>query len=180
MFDDHSPIGRIIHFLARYTALLGGAVLTGVIVLITLSIVGRALIWAGLRPIRGDYELASIGVAFVVFAFLPWTHLMRGHAVVTLVTDNFSKRVNAWILVLTDAAILVAAAFLTWTLYQGMLEKFAYGETTLLLRIPLGWAYASALVGCVVFVIVALFVFCRSLSNAVSGRIEASRGGAEI
>ncbi len=180
MFDDNSPFGRSVIYLAKATALAGGCMLIAVIAMVTVSIIGRAFIWAGTRPIRGDYELASAGVAFAVFAFLPWTHLVRGHAIVSLVTDRFSARANAWILVVTDASILATAAFITWRLYDGMLEKFAYGETTLLLRLPLGWAYASAFAGCAVFVAVAFYVFGRSVSNALSGRVETMRGGGEI
>lgn len=180
MFQDHSLLGRSIYGLAKVTALAGGAVLTLVIAMVTVSIVGRTLLWAGLRPITGDYELASAGVAFAVFSFLPWAHLVRGHAVVTLVTDRFGPKVNSWILVVTDAMMLATAAFIAWRLWFGMLDKFAYRETTLLLRMPLGWPYAAAMVGATIFVIIALYVLGRSISNARAGRLESERVGGEI
>src|SRR5690606_33171079 len=80
VFTDQSPLGRGIHALAKGTALVGGAVLIGLVVLVVASVTGRALLWAGLRPVPGDYELVEAGTAFAVFAFLPWAHLERGHA----------------------------------------------------------------------------------------------------
>lgn len=180
MFQDHSPLGRSVYGLAKLMAWLGGAVLIAVVAMVTISIIGRALIWAGLRPIWGDYELASNGVALAVFAFLPWAHLERGHAVVTLFTDRFGQRINSWILVITDLMMLIAAAFIAWRLWFGVLDKFAYGETTLLLRIPLGWPYALGFAGAAMFVLVAIYVLGRSITNAVAGRVEPKHVGGEI
>lgn len=180
VFQDHSPLGRSVYALARALALIGGLAMVVVVAMVTISIVGRALIWAGLRPILGDYEMASMGIAFAVFTFLPWAHLERGHAIVTLFTDQFGPRINAWLLVVTDAMMLATAAFIAWRLYFGMLDKFAYRETTQLLRIPLGWGYAAGFACTLVFVIAALYVLGRSITNALTGRPEAQRLGAEL
>lgn len=150
------------------------------VIMMMISIIGRALLDFGLRPVTGDYELVSIGMGLAVFAFLPWAHLQRGHALVSLVTDNFGVRVNGWILVITDLMMLVASAFIAWRLYFGMMDKFAYRETTLLLRFPLGWAYAMGFVGAVAMVLVAIFVLGRSLGYALRGEAEPKRMGAEI
>jgi TRAP-type C4-dicarboxylate transport system permease small subunit len=161
-------------------ALAGGIVLIGLVLLVVVSVTGRALLWAGLRPVRGDYELVEAGVGFAVFAFLPWAHLDRGHAIVSIVTDRFGPVVNRSILVVTDIMMLAAASFIAWRLYDGMLDKFRYNETTLLLRMPLGWSYTAALVGAVIFVIVAIYVLGRSISNALAGRSETQSSGAEL
>lgn len=179
MFSDESVLGRAVHGLARWMAIAGGVVLLGMIVVVVVSVVGRAFIWAGLKPILGDYELISVGMGFAVFAFLPWAHLERGHALVSLVTDNFSAAVNAWILVVTDLLMLLAATFICWRLYFGMTDKFNYHETTILLGLPMGWAFLAALVGAVVFVIVAAFVFARSCADALAGKAPAKHVGVD-
>ena len=161
-------------------AVLGGLALIGMIVIVVVSVVGRAFIWAGLKPILGDYELISIAMGFVVFSFLPWAHLMRGHALVTLVTDNFSVRVNAWILVVTDLLMLIASSFIAWRLFIGTTDKFANRETTILLGLPMGWAFALSMIGAVVLVIVAIFVFGRSIGNALAGKAEPRHAGGEL
>lgn len=177
MFGEEGFLGRIVTALAKLMALTGGAMLLGLVGLIVASVFGRALMGIGLRPIMGDYELVSAGIGFAVFAFLPWAHLNGGHAVVTLLTDRFPARVNAWIMAVTDLIMLAAAAFIAWRLWHGMLDKFLYGETTLLLRMPLGWAYAAAFSGAAIFVIVAMYVFARSLALAISGRPGPSNAG---
>lgn len=180
MFRDSSPLGKVTRWLARWTAVAGGVVLIAMVVVIIVSVVGRAMIWAGLRPIAGDYELVGVGMGFAVFAFLPWAHLERGHALVSIVTDRFPQVVNSWILVATDLMMFVAAAFIAWRLYAGMMDKFAYKETTLLLRMPLGWGYAAGFFGAAVMVIVAAYVLGRSLTNAITGTPEVRQAGGEV
>lgn len=179
MFADDGGLGRFVNALARWTAVAGGLALIGMTVLICVSVLGRALLWAGLKPITGDYELVSIGMGFAVFAFMPWAHLKRGHALVSLVTDALSPASNRILLVITDLAMLVAAAFIAWRLHAGMLDKFAYKETTLLLRFPLGWAYAFGLVGAVILVIVSVFVLGRSVGMALRGENEPKVAGGD-
>lgn len=180
MFRDESVLGRATIGLAKGLAVLGGAALLAVVLMVVASVIGRALIWVGLRPITGDYELVSVGMGFAIFAFMPWVHLQRGHALVSLVTDSFGVRANAWLLVVSDVMMLALSSFIAWRLYFGMLDKFAYHETTLLLRFPLGWAYALGLVGAVALVLVSVYVAGRSLSYALAGQAEPRRVGAEI
>ena len=180
MFKDESILGRLVTGLAKLLAIAGGVVLLAMVAMICISIVGRALLAFGLKPITGDYELVSIGMGFAIFAFLPWAHLTRSHAIVSLITDSFGARVNSWILVVTDIMMLAASAFVAWRLYFGMMDKFAYKETTLLLRFPLSWAYAVAFVGAVALVVVAVYVLGRSLSYALAGQSEPKQAGAEI
>ncbi|HEV2901007.1 MAG TPA: TRAP transporter small permease [Pseudaminobacter sp.] len=165
---DETKLGRGVYGLARYVAIAGGVVLTAIVIITVLSVVGRAFIWAGLGSIRGDYELVEAGVGFAIFAFLPWTHLTRGHAVVSVFTDFLSARANAWIMVVSDALMLAIAAFIAWRHWLGTVDKFNYGETTLLLRMPLWWAYAAGMVGAAVFVVVAVYVLVRSVREALS------------
>ena len=165
---DESGLGRIVHGLARLSAVAGGAMLLLVAMITVVSVIGRAFIWAGLTSIRGDFELVEAGVGFAVFSFLPWAHLTRGHAVVTVFSDLFNARVNAILVVISDLLMCLAAAFLAWRHAAGMLDKLAYGETTLLLRLPLWWAYAIGMPGALIFVLVAFYLLARSLGNAVS------------
>lgn len=163
-----TTLGRIVHGLARLSAIAGGTMLLLVAMITVISVVGRAFIWAGLTSIRGDFELVEAGVGFAVFSFLPWAHLTRGHAVVTVFSDLFNARVNAILVVISDLLMLVAAAFLAWRHAAGMVDKLAYGETTLLLRLPLWWAYAIGMPGALIFVLIALYVLARSVADAIS------------
>lgn len=174
---DESPIGRLVHGLARWTAIVGGLIIVVAALVTTLSVSGRALISTGLGSIRGDFELVEVGVGFAVFAFLPYAHLTRAHAIVTIVTERFSARANAALVFISDLLMLVAALFLAWRHFYGMLDKLDYGETTLLLRLPLWWSYAASMVGAAVFVIVAAYVLATSFLNLVSATPERPEQG---
>lgn len=179
MFQDTSVLGRLANGVARWMAIAGGIVLLAMVVLVVVSVTGRAFIWAGLKPILGDYELVTVGMGFAVFAFLPIAHIARGHALVSLITDSLGPRTNAWILVVTDLLMLVASAFIAWRLWFGMLDKFNYRETTILLGISMGWAFAAAMVGAAAMVFVAFYVFGRSISDALAGRAGLKHVGSE-
>ncbi len=165
---DKTIVGRLVHGLAKYVAIAGGAVLVAIVALIVISVIGRALLWAGLKPITGDYELVEAGTGFAIFAFLPWVHLTRGHALVSVFTDFLSARINAWIVVVSDTLMLAVGSFIAWRHWLGMIDKYNYGETTLLLRLPLWWSYAGGMVGAAAFVIVAAYVLARSIAEATS------------
>jgi TRAP-type C4-dicarboxylate transport system permease small subunit len=168
MSMDNTRVGWWVHGLAKYVAIAGGLAMIAIVVLIVISVIGRALLWAGLKPITGDYEIVEAAVGFAIFAFLPWVHLTGGHAVVSIFTDFLNARVNAWIIVVADALMLAAAAFIAWRHWLGMIDKYNYGETTLLLRMPLWWSYAGGMVGAAAFVIVAAYVLARSIAEATS------------
>jgi TRAP-type C4-dicarboxylate transport system permease small subunit len=172
---DSTPVGRFVFALARYTALAGGAVLIGFMLVTVINIGGRALLplnqVLGARifgPIPGDYEIAEAGLAFAAFAFLGWCTLTRGHAIVSLVTDKFPVRANAAIELAMETLTLVAAIFIAWRHGAGLLDMFRNGETSFILRFPMWWAYAASMIGAVVWVIVLAYCVARSALNATS------------
>ncbi|AXC50717.1 TRAP transporter small permease [Paracoccus suum] len=118
------------------------------------TIAGRIELWlsgqwpqlgwlAGLRPIRGDYELVEMGTAIAVACFLPWCQIARGHARV----DLFGRRLPAWLDMLWDLLMAAAMALLAWRVGAGMMQKLASGESSFLRGIPLWWGYAGVLPG---------------------------------
>jgi len=141
--------------LARLFALLGGLVLSVLIVLTCLSVVGRslngllhtasvqalgpwvdALLDLGIGPINGDFELVEAGMAFAIFAFLPLCQLNGAHASV----DIF------------------------------LLSKRSSGQTTFLLEFPVWWAYAFSLSGAGVAALVSVYVACMHVAECVTGQ----------
>lgn len=175
---DDTPLGRVVTGIARLVAIAGGLAL-GLAALVTvISVIGRALIPLGLSPIPGDVELVQAAILFAVFAFLPWCHLERGHAVVAILTDRFPVRIGAIIEFIWDVVMVVAAAFITWRFAYGLLDKVANKESSFILRIPLWVIYAGGMVGAVTFVIVAAYCALRSGRNAFSARPVAPVSGA--
>lgn len=148
------PVART---LARITAMAGGLVLTALVVMTCLSITGRALSFAGLGPVPGDFELVEAGIAFAVFAFLPWCILNAGHATVDIFTNGLPVQANRVLLAFWEMVMAATVAFIAWRLYEGFLGKLRNGETTFLLQFPVWWAYAACLVPACVTVLVALW-----------------------
>lgn len=163
---DDTPVGRFVLGLAGTIAVGGGLALIVITAITVLSVIGRAMIPLGLGAIPGDVEMVQAGILFAVFAFLPWCHLERGHAIVAIVTDRFPVRFSAMAEFLWDVAMLVAAAFVAWRLLAGLLDKYGNRESTFILRIPLWLVYSAGLIGAAVFVIAALYCAVRSGRNA--------------
>ncbi len=158
-------VGRI----AALLALAGGAVLLLLVLLTCVSIAGRSLISAGLGPIPGDFELVEMGIAFSVFSFFPWCQYKGAHARVDLFRRAFGRSFN-WLLdVVSQLLMLVVAFLIAWRLYDGMLDKFEYAETTFILELPLGWGYAAALPGVSAFVLVCAFCLLKTLTRERPG-----------
>ena len=105
---------------------------------------------------------------FAVFAFLPWCHLERGHALVAILTNRFPFRFSAVAEFIWDAVMLAAAGLIAWRLGAGLGDKYGNGESTFILRVPLWVVYSAGLFGAVIFVLVAAYCVARSGANALA------------
>jgi TRAP-type C4-dicarboxylate transport system permease small subunit len=165
---DETPVGRFVIRLASAAAVAGGASLAFAIAITVVSVIGRALIPLGLRPIPGDVELVQATILFAVCCFLPWCHLERGHAIVAIVTDRFPIRFSAGAEFIWDVLMFVAAALIAWRLWAGLIDKLGNKESTFILRIPIWIIYSAGLLGAIIFVVAAAYCAVRSGRNAVS------------
>lgn len=136
--------------MARWTALLGGLVLVALMLMVVVSVAGRALIGVGLGPVPGDFELVEVGVGIAVFFFLPWCYLKGGHATVDLLHMHMPRWFQKTVDTTSDLLMLAVWLVMTWMLWEGMVEKKEYMETTFILQMPVWWAYAFCLVGAVI------------------------------
>lgn len=167
MFDR---IDRLVRSLAAVLAILGGLVLVAVILTTVASVSGRALLWMGLGPIRGDFELVELGTGFAVFSFLPWVQINRQHASVEILTMHLGETANRLIDLASDVLMLAIAVLLTWKHWNGTLDKLAYGETTFIIQYPIWWAYASGLLGAFGFVLVSFWCVILSARALLTGQ----------
>lgn len=178
VIDAHRPagvlpgleaqVGAVIGFAALILAVAGGLIFTGLALMTTLSIVGRALVSLGLGPIPGDFELLEAGTAIAVFAFLPWCQLRGGHVTVDLLVERFPAKLAEAFTLLGNLAMTAVAALLAWRLYAGMGDRFRYNETTMILGIDLGIPYAASLVGAIFFVIASAYTVWRSVNRVAA------------
>ncbi|MGE5145270.1 MAG: TRAP transporter small permease [Candidatus Eiseniibacteriota bacterium] len=149
-------IGRLRHRLERMTralALAGGALLVAAIVITLVSVVGR---YAFGLPVPGDYELVETTCAIGVFLFFPYTHAVGGNIAAEFFTAGLSKRRQRLLDVANDVVFMIVALALTWRLAGGLMDKLATGETTILIGIPLWWAYGFAVLSMFLLTVVCL------------------------
>lgn len=190
---------RFMDKLTHFFALLGGLVLSFLIVMTCLSIAGRiinsilhsdflqsfmpgiagALLATGVGPINGDFELVEAGLAFAIFAFIPLCQLHNGHAAVDIFIARFpvlNKRMQVIIDVVFAAVLILIAV----KLFSGMQSKLSSGQTTLLLQLPVWWGYAASLLGATVAALVGIYIAAVRLFEISTGQqILSIAGGAE-
>lgn len=166
-------VGRIVGHFASALAILGGAVLTAVMIMAVISIVGRWFVGTELPvigrlgPIKGDFELVEMGVGFAVFSFMGWCQFQRGHVTVDIFVSRLGPRALAGLSAFSNIAITAAAALIAWQHGLGMMDKIRYHESTMILQIPVWWGYAATLVGAWAFALVSLYTVWRSLNEAL-------------
>ncbi|MBT8408173.1 MAG: TRAP transporter small permease [Alphaproteobacteria bacterium] len=181
---------RLIDRLARTMALLGGIVLTILILLVCVSVFGRgmntfghsdlltglapgaaeALIATGVGPVTGDFELVEAGIAFAIFAFLPICQLYGGHATVDIFTSKLGRGPNRLLATFWEVVLTLTILLITWRLSAGMADKMGYGETTFLLQFPVWWAYAASFAAACVASIVAVYCAAMRAIELATGR----------
>ena len=187
---------RLMLGLAKLMAILGGIVLSALILLTCISVLGRSLngifhgdfmervapgfaqwmIDLGVGPVNGDFELVEAGVAFAIFAFIPLCQITAGHASVDVFANAFPRWLDRTLRTLTEIVFAAVLVLIAWRLYDGMLSKMRFGETTFLIQFPVWWAYAASLVGAVMAAIVGVYMACIRVIEYVTGRTLVPEG----
>lgn len=171
-------LGRRLETLCGFVAMIGGFVLVAIILVSTVSVLGRSLplllaplgLIPPVRGIPGDIELVQLGCALAVFSYLPYCQLKRANVLVGAFTKNLPVRLRSAFDLAANLLFLVLTALVAVQLGSGMIEKFHNGDSTMVLRIPEVWAYAAALVAAWLLVIATAYTVLRSLIEIVSGR----------
>ena len=186
--------------LARLFALLGGATLSLLIVLVCASVIGRSLNgmmhsdWAqanlpqladwllglGIGPINGDFEIVEAGMAFAIFAFLPICQLHGAHASVDIFTSNLPRSFNRVLRLLIELVFAAVLITLAWQLTLGGLSKYRSGQTTFLLEFPVWWSYAASIFAMWIAALIGVYVAAmRGLELITKRDLLPDHGGAD-
>jgi len=146
-------VPRFIVWTAKALAVSGGVVALAVAAVVVVSVLRR---WLFSQPIPGDFELAQIGTAVAVFAFLPYCQVARGNIVVDTFTSSLPVRLRGRIDALWDVVYAVAMGFVAVCLTRGTLDTFASHEVSMVLRIPVWPGVAFGALSCAFLAIVSL------------------------
>ncbi|NBS95399.1 MAG: TRAP transporter small permease [Betaproteobacteria bacterium] len=118
------------------------------------SIIGRALLS---KPLFGDVEITQLGIAASISLCLPWCQLHRGNILVDFFTQSTSVRARQF---LDSAGALLLAAMcvlLAWRTTVGAIAVREVSETSMILGLPMWWAYVSLAPGLLLSALVAVW-----------------------
>lgn len=138
-----TPAGRFaraVHRIAVGLALLGGAVLTTIAALTTVSIASRWMLGA---EIPGMFEIVQVGLALAAFLFLPLCQARSGNIVVDAFTSRAPRRLRLGLDAAWALLFAATAAVLAWRLAIGAAETVRSGTVSAMIRLPFGWAMAA-------------------------------------
>lgn len=181
---------RFFFGLSRLMAVVGGIVLSALIVMVCVSIAGRALngflhadmmqstlpgladwlLDLGVGPVNGDFELVEAGIAFAIFSFLPYCQITSGHAVVSIFTDWMPMRAQQVLRMVIEILFALVLVVIAIQLKEGMDGRIRSGQTTFLLQFPIWWAYALSLVGATIAAAVGVYMALIRTAEAFTGR----------
>jgi TRAP-type C4-dicarboxylate transport system permease small subunit len=164
--DD--PVGRVLERLAQALAVFGGLALTGVALMSVYSVVMRNLAGA---PIQGDFELAQMGCAVSVAAFLPFTQLRNGNIFVDFFTQKASRRTKSVLDAIGAAVVGAALALIAWRTAVGGLDALRNQETTMIMGLPIWYGYAAMAPS---FAVAALAAFYSAWRHALLDEVAES------
>ena len=179
---------RVLLWLAKGCAIVGGLVLSALIVMVCLSIIGKItadishamvelapalsdwILALGIGPVRGDFELVELGMAVTICLFLPLCQMTAGHARVDLFTQNMPVPVLRILQAFVDVLVAAVLVVIVWKLFEGLEAKHRAGTRTTLLQIPLWWAYLVCLIGLGLTALCSLYTATVRIAEALTGR----------
>ena len=134
-------------------ALVGVGAAWAVAMMVVVSIAGRSL---ASYPIPGDVEMTQFGIALCISLCLPWCQLKGANIIV----DFFTQRLRAQPIRVLDGigALLMAlmCALLAWRTGVGAVAVHQARETSMIMALPMWWAYASLAPGLALAALIAL------------------------
>lgn len=170
------PVGRVLHSIAKWLAVFGGAVLCAMALLTTVSVTGRSLLN---NPISGDFELVAIGTGLAVFAFLPWCQIVRGNVLVDFFMSATPPHTRIFADVVGGIVYLAIAALLTWRMIFGGLDMYNYNELSMTINFPRWTTFPPSILLMSFLVIVIAYTIGRSVAELRAGRYMNDPDGSE-
>ena len=148
--------------LSNFFGLAGASVALAVGVMTCVSVVSRAL-WS--TPIPGDVELTQVGIALAISLCLPVCQLRKANIFVDFFTQAARPRTRQSLDGLGCLCLVLMYSVLAWRTAVGAVAVRSAGETTMILSVPMWWAYASLAPGLALAALIALIQGLRMLTG---------------
>lgn len=154
-------------------ALAGALVALMVGLMTTVSVAGRALFKT---PIQGDVELTQLGIALAISLCVPWCQLRGANIIVDFFTQRMPLRAQRRLDAVGALLIAVMCGLLAWRTGVGALSVKQAHEQSMILELPMWWAYASLAPGLAVAGLVALLQAWGAWQGRAVGEPEHDAG----
>ncbi|MBP6901118.1 MAG: TRAP transporter small permease [Burkholderiaceae bacterium] len=161
--------------IALWFALAGGLAASALALLTVVSIVGRAG-WS--TPIQGDVEMMQMGIALSISLSLPWCQLHGSNIIVDFFTQNLGQRSNRRLDGIGALMLALMCALLAWRTGAGAIAVQAADEQTMIIGLPMWWAYAMLAPGLALTALIALWQAQRLLRGLDAMAVAESEAAA--
>jgi len=151
-------LNRALDLAARVFGILAAIFLAGIMLVTVADVVLRSLFRT---PVRGQFELVELGLAYVIFLALPAVFLRDAHLVVDVADHFVSARTRVALDLFGAAASLAALGLMLWQMAPQALYMMRFGDITFDLQIPKMWYAAPALAGVLCSLLAALVIIFR-------------------
>ena len=145
--------------IARLCSLLGGMVMTGLMLMTCYSLIGRNFFDSALI---GDFELTGVGAGAAIALFMPWCQFKRENIIVDFFTAKCSAATNFRLDRLGDAVMALIFALLAWRCGLAAINAKDTMGASMLLGFP-DWIVFTSM--CIPFGISALIAAVQTLSS---------------
>jgi TRAP-type C4-dicarboxylate transport system permease small subunit len=139
---QYGVVGQALKRVSRWSAIAGGMVFVGLVVMSIVSIVGRKL---ASSPVPGDVELLQMCSAFAASAFFAHCHLNQGDVKVDFFTHRLPSSIVAALDTFGSLLVGLFGTLIAWRTAVGALSLKEVGETTAILGLPV-WIGQSLMV----------------------------------
>jgi TRAP-type C4-dicarboxylate transport system permease small subunit len=145
--------------LARLCSILGGLLMTGLMLMTCYSLIGRNLFDTALI---GDFELTGIGSGAAIALFMPLCQFKRDNIIVDFFTANRSAACNARLDRFGDLLMTVIFFLLAWRCGVAAINAKETEGASMLLGFPDWIVFASM---CVPFALTAFIAAMQTMSK---------------
>lgn len=146
--------------ISMWFAVAGGAVASVLAFMTVVSVVSRATVS---QPIPGDVELMQMGIALCISLCLPWCQLHNCNIIVDFFTDKLPQRSTRALDGIGSVLLAVMCILLSLRTAAGAVGVREASETTMIIGLPMWWAYAMLAPGLMLTALIALWQAQRQL-----------------
>jgi TRAP-type C4-dicarboxylate transport system permease small subunit len=153
---------NVLRPLTWWFAVVGSAIALAVGVMTTVSVVGRAFFKS---PIQGDIELTQLGIALSISLCIPWCQLRGANIIVDFFTQKLATKRQRFLDAVGAVLVALMCLLLAWRTGVGAMAVREAQESSMILGLPMWWAYASLAPGLALGGVVALVQAWMHLNN---------------